>query len=64
MINKSFEFKIGVIGLGYVGTPLRSTYQLHGLPEIQAAIYVITKPLDIDQCGMPLITVIYIFRYT
>lgn len=22
MINKSFEFKIGVIGLGYVGTPL------------------------------------------
>ena len=41
-----------------------STYQLHGLPKIQAAIYVITKPLDIDQCGMPLITVIYIFRYT
>ena len=41
-----------------------SMYQLHGLPEIQAAIYVITKPLDIDQCGMPLITVIYIFRYT
>ena len=26
--------------------------------------YVITKPLDIDQCGMPLITVIYILRYT
>lgn len=22
MIDKSFEFKIGVIGLGYVGTPL------------------------------------------
>lgn len=22
MINKSFEFKVGVIGLGYVGTPL------------------------------------------
>ena len=22
MNNKSFEFKIGVIGLGYVGTPL------------------------------------------
>ena len=22
MINKSFEFKIGIIGLGYVGTPL------------------------------------------
>ena len=22
MVNKSFEFKIGVIGLGYVGTPL------------------------------------------
>jgi hypothetical protein len=36
----------------------------HGLPKIQAAIYVITKPLDIDQCGMPLITVIYILRYT
>ncbi len=34
MINKSFEFKIGVIGLGYVGTPLHAYSQrntIHGV---------------------------------
>lgn len=34
MINKSFEFKIGVIGLGYVGTPLACLFSkntIHGV---------------------------------
>ena len=34
------------------------------LKSLVADLRVITKPLDIDQCGMPLITVIYILRYT